>query len=222
MEEINEKDISKSNFSNTGVEENVGEKKRAKKKQLTHHQWAELIGFLKSGHYTQVDLAERYGITTAAISAKRKKLGGVKIGENVNSKTTIEAIDAAATSISMAAGFSLEETGRIISEARRSSLKRTQFLGKVMEGVLSTALKEKKLSQVKDDVKVLLDVQAFFTNELKSVGLCLGLKDGELDSVDDLPVLEIVKMTAEEEEAVKNRSQVEDEFDEYSEEVIEE
>ncbi|MGZ8172595.1 MAG: hypothetical protein ACXWT0_01705 [Methylobacter sp.] len=189
-------------YSTRGGQGNFGvhgrERKRYKKnKRLTEHQWGELLGLLMTGHYTQKDLAAQYGVSETSIIAKRKKLGGIKIGQSSTTKSSLEAIDKTAQALIGAMGFSTEEAGRLITEAKRRTFQRNEALGKVATNILNEAYKTKKIDSAKDTIKVLLDFQTFFEKEFRLTGLCLGFEDGKFDTANDAPILTIAKMTDE-------------------------
>lgn len=177
----------------------AGRSRKVKKnKRLTPHQWGELIGLLKTGHYTQTELAEQYGVSVTAIAKKRKALGGVKIGENATTNTALAQAEKTAEVLNNAIGFSIEEAGRLITEAKRKTFRRNEAIGKVIESKMAIAVRDNNLASIKDDIKVLMDIQTAFERELRLTGMCLGFKDGEFDTASDVPVLTIEKMTEEE------------------------
>jgi hypothetical protein len=184
-----------------------GEKKvkRPRKARLNNHQWGELIALLKSGHYTQNELAETYGVSVNAILAKRKKLGGIKIGEASTEKTTLSAIDKTVMAMEGAIGFSTMEAGRLITEAKRETFRRGELIGKLTEHAMTKAFREGNVDSIKDTIKTLLDCQTLFEKQLRLTGLCLGFENGKFDTAADAPVLTIVKMTDEDIAEVQNR-----------------
>lgn len=175
------------------------DRKKAKSRKLTNHQWGELLGLLKTGHYTQKELASMYGVSVNAILTKRKKLGGIKIGESSTIKSSLAAIDKTAMALEKAIGFSTEEAGRLITEAKRETFKRNEMIGKLAERMIGKKVQDGTFNFAgsKDDIKVLLDFQLLFEKQLKLTGLCLGFEDGKFDTALDAPVLTIHKMTEE-------------------------
>ena len=193
-----------------GITRNSTVKKSTKtgktgKARLNNHQWGELIALLKTGHYTQTQLAETYGVSVNAILTKRKKLGGIKIGESSTEKTTLSAIDKTVMAMEGAIGFSTVEAGRLITEAKRETFRRGELIGKLTEHAMTKAFREGNVDSIKDTVKVLLDCQALFEKQLRLTGLCLGFENGRFDTAADAPVLTIVKMTDADIAAVQDR-----------------
>lgn len=175
------------------------------KVRLNGHQWGELIGLLKSGHFTQTELAEQYGVSVNAILVKRKKLGGIKIGESSTEKTTLSNIDKTVMALEGAIGFSTAEAGRLITEAKRETFRRGELIGKLTEHAMTKAFRDGNVDSIKDTVKVLLDCQALFEKQLRMTGLCLGFENGKFDTAADAPVLTILKMTDADIEEAQNR-----------------
>lgn len=183
----------------------TGKTGKTGKARLNNHQWGELIALLKTGHYTQTQLAETYGVSVNAILTKRKKLGGIKIGESSTEKTTLSAIDKTVMAMEGAIGFSTVEAGRLITEAKRETFRRGELIGKLTEHAMTKAFREGNVDSIKDTVKVLLDCQALFEKQLRLTGLCLGFENGRFDTAADAPVLTIVKMTDADIAAVQDR-----------------
>jgi len=194
-------DDSKSNPDETeGTTRGSSQSKKSTKSgkaRLTNHQWGELIALLKTGHFTQKELSLKFGVSVGSILQKRKKLGGVKIGEASTAKTTLAAIDKTVMAMEGAIGFSTVEAGRLITEAKRETFRRGELIGKLTEHAMTKAFRDGNVDSIKDTVKVLLDCQALFEKQLRMTGLCLGFENGKFDTAADAPVLTIIKMTDE-------------------------
>lgn len=171
-----------------------------KSKRLTQFQWGELLGLLKNGQYKQKELAEKYGVSVQAIMMKRKKLGGVAIGEDSIQNSSLKKYTQdkeTVAALKQITGFTVAEAGQLITEAKRRAFERNEVLGKMANHLFTKAIVEKRLSSVKDDIKVILDLQLLFEKELRFSGLCLGFKDNDFSSTEDIPSLTISKMTPE-------------------------
>ncbi|MGZ8497404.1 MAG: hypothetical protein ACXWXL_03275 [Candidatus Binatia bacterium] len=213
MEEQKELEIPDGSYSTRGGNSRFGVDGKSsppKSKRLTPYQWGELLGLLKSGHYTQVDLAARYGVSVNAIINKRKKLK-VGIGDDVKEINALENINKTAEALTKAIGISTEEAGELITAARRKTLKRIESVGNVASKLYVDAAKKHDkdptcgaLGAIKDDIKALLDIQALYEREIRLSGLCLGFKDGEFGEADNnIPILTVLKMSDEDIERVQ-------------------
>jgi hypothetical protein len=126
----------------------------------------------------------------------------IKHGIEVKSSLiSMEDVEKTRESFDKAMGFSIQETGEIINKARKESLKRVSMVGKVAESLFVKAVQEtlkeggmSRLPAIRDDIKVLHDLQALFSQEVKITAECLGVKDGDLDGERNIPVLTIRKM----------------------------
>lgn len=166
-------------------------------KQLTPHQWGELIDKLRAGTHTQKELAKEYNVSVNAIFKKRQRLGGITIGESSVEATTLSPVTKAELEkMDKILGFTNEESSRLIIEAKRETFKRNEKLGKIVEVLIQKKIKDGSLnfSLLKDDIRVLSEAQVFFERQLRLTGLCLGFKDGDFTSGADLPELTIRKM----------------------------
>ena len=178
--------------------------KQIKEKRLSDYQWGEILSQLSSGIKTQNQLADEYGITAHAIYLKRQRMGGIKIGDksiknsikrdvvrkNKQDKETV-------SELKKIKGFSLQEASDLIVTAKKYAFDRSNELQQVARHLIQEGLKNGNLGAQKDAMKVILDAQTIFQNGLNNSGICLGFKNGEYDSVEDLPVLNIRKMTKE-------------------------
>lgn len=179
-----------------------------KQKRLSQFQWGELISFLKMGRYSQVELAEMYGITTQAIMARRKALGGVEIGSDSMDKTALTKITQekeVVAALKQIKGFTPAQAADLITEAKKNAYIRNEQLGKIAHHMMLSSTKDKRLGAIKDEVKVLVDLQLIFEKELRLAGLCLGFKDNNFDSIDDLPSITITKMNNKDIEAAQRQ-----------------
>jgi transcriptional regulator with XRE-family HTH domain len=177
--------------------EKTGSGVKVLKKKLSSFQWGELLALLKTGGYTQSELAEIYGVSATSISRMKIKHGI----EVKSSLISMEDVEKTRESFDKAMGFSIQETGEIINKARKESLKRVSMVGKVAESLFVKAVQEtlkeggmSRLPAIRDDIKVLHDLQALFSQEVKITAECLGVKDGDLDGERNIPVLTIRKM----------------------------
>lgn len=191
-----------------------GKKRRASRinnpNRLSPHQWSELLGLLKSGHYTQTELAAMYNVSSSAINAKRKALGGIGIGEDSTPKSKLDKIEKTADALSTAMAFSAEEAGSLINEAKRKTFRRNKAIGQLLEGFLQEGFKAGNLEAYRDKVKVVMDIQSGFEKELRLAGICLGFRDENYETAADAPVLTILKMSYEDELREKNKLKSDD------------
>ena len=180
---------------------------KEKKRRLTSYEWGELLGLLKLGNHTQLELAKMYGVTAAGIQYKRKALGGIDIGQDSMSKSSLDKVikerkeDAIeqkkiVNELKQIRGFTPAEAADLITEAKKETFLRNEQIGKLATHLLANAHKDKDIGKIKDSVKVLLDMQTIFEKQLRLAGFCLGFKDDNFDSIEDLPSITITKMTS--------------------------
>ena len=229
MENVEEKLNKHTEYSTRAGENTFGREQREKKtkdgdraikrKTLSPYQWGELLGMLQTGYYSQTELAEMYDISPQTIFKKRKeieeKLGKkIEIGKG-DTKNNLKKAEETSSQLKEAAAFSITEAGNLINEVRRKTFKRNKAIGQLAEGYLQEGYKSGNLEIIKDKVKVLIDVQALFEKELRISSLCLGFKEGEYGTVDEIPVLTIHKMTDEDVEREKNKINMDDNEDDF-------
>lgn len=179
-----------------------------KQKRLSQFQWGELISFLKMGRHTQVELAEMYGITTQAITARRRALGGIEIGSHSIDKTSLTKVTQdkeVVAALKQIKGFTPAQAADLITENKKNAYLRNEQLGKIAHHLMLSSTKDKRLGSIKDEVKVLVDLQLIFEKELRLAGICLGFKDNNFDSIEDLPSITITKMNNKDIEAAQQR-----------------
>lgn len=208
----NEFDVEQPKYSHRGGNGVCGAKGKQRKtsrknntSRLSPYQWSELLGLLKSGHYTQVELASMYNVSVSAIANKRKTLGGITIGEGSTPQSKLDHINKTADALTSAMAFSAEEAGNLINEAKRKTFRRNKAIGQLLEGFLQEGFKGGNLEAYKDKVKVVMDIQSGFEKELRLAGICLGFRDENYETAADAPVLTILKMSYEDEVKQKNR-----------------
>lgn len=173
------------------------DKKKKTSKRLTPQQWNDLLQMLKSGHYTQKELSERYGVSVNSIIRMRKKHGGIAIAENATATASLGS-NKLSGEISRVVAYGIEEAERLMNETRRTTSRRLEMFGKVIEMRIAQGIREGNLASIESDVKVIgmaINAQATI---LEKMSKCLGFKDGEYDTQDSLPELRIEKMSDKE------------------------
>lgn len=179
--------------------------KKSNGNRLTPHQWGELLGLLKSGHYTQKQLAEMYGVSVPAIQKKRKKLD-IKIGETAATSSSLDTIKKTKDAVETAMAFSIEESSALINDARRTAYKRYEMAGKIAEAHIAQALRDRNIEAVVPVIKVVNEWMTAIDKELSGKGKALGFKDGEYTTEDTLPTLVIQRMDEKEAKKIKSQS----------------
>jgi hypothetical protein len=195
-----------------------GSERRSTKNRLTKDQWDELLLKLMSGKYTQRQLAKEYEVSVQSIIQKRRKTD-TKIGDVAPQNKTIENAKKEAQSSNVATRLSLEDSGKLIADAKLTTFERIDMLGKLTGDLLKKAWLGGNIQGIGKDIKVLLDVQTMFEKEIRLKGICLGFPEGQF-GIDEssLTVLTVNRMSDEE---VQQAQDSLDDDDEWGDDYIE-
>jgi len=167
-------------------------KKRKPTRKLQPFEWAAIVAQYETGRYTQKQLAEMNDIKPETVNRHFKSIGGVnrerhaqelemKIKEEVEDRMLVE----------------IDKTAKRFLDAQEQSFTLIDGAEKMAAVVMRRMAKNgvKATQEDKDAVKTIADLTSIITNVLTHKHFVLGARDGKLESEDNLPDLQIVKMT---------------------------
>lgn len=182
------------------------EKKNPPPKRLTRPQWIRAEQMWASGDYTLQDLMKSFNVSKTALVRHFKK-HEIKKGQDAEKHR--KAIQAQLETRSVQAA---EEAQNLIAQVKENNLKWSETLQKRIMLTVAQAMKDQKaLATVKDDIKTLKEALQGIKLGYDIQASILHLDKEELND-DELPILEIVEMTADQVEEMR-RVQAQEEAD---------